>query len=293
MNNNIKAIALDIDGILIGKETGQNFPLPCPDILNTIKLINQKGILVILCTGRPFYTPVMETIINAARLDNFHIGDMGSLVMNPIRKEILIAKEFDKKTGFALAKQLLDAGIYTSLYTPENYFIQKDQINPEITPAMTKAIDTKPKIVDSLMSEIAENRVLYFISITKEKSKKEKIAQICLSFKNQINLLWSNNPSLAALYLGNILPPKISKADSLQKLLKHLKIPFENVLGIGDGDVDWDFMKLCGYRATLQNALPQVKQSMATINDASHSFTGSDVDQNGVIEIFHHFNLLD
>lgn len=54
MNSDIKAVALDVDGILVGFKGGLNFPMPCLEIVNALKTIKEGGVPAILCTGRPF-----------------------------------------------------------------------------------------------------------------------------------------------------------------------------------------------------------------------------------------------
>ena len=77
----------------------------------------------------------------------------------------------------------------------------------------------------------------------------------------------------------------------MKNLLRHIGIEEKNVLGAGDGGTDWEFMKFCGYCATLENALPQVKQNVAAINDSRRAFIGPHVDQNGILEVFKHFGI--
>jgi hydroxymethylpyrimidine pyrophosphatase-like HAD family hydrolase len=127
MLKNIKAVVLDVDGILVGLQGGRNFPNPSAPVLNAIKSINKKT-PVILCTGRPFYTPVMKAVIDGAVLNNFHVGDCGVLVMNPKTDEILFAKELDQGLALHMAKTLLGAGIYTSLYLSQYYAVQKTRL---------------------------------------------------------------------------------------------------------------------------------------------------------------------
>jgi HAD superfamily hydrolase (TIGR01484 family) len=290
-NHKIKAVVLDVDGVLVGREGGQNFPNPGQKIINALKKINAGGIPVILCTGRPFYTPVMKAIINGAGLNNFHVGDLGTLIMNPCIDKILFVQDLGCDTALPLAKKLIDEKIYTSLYTPQNYIVQKDQAVSKIMPLMAKAVDTMPELVDSLGSVIAVSKPLYFIAITNQDAEKSKIAEVCSFFNNEIELQRGNNPTLVEFYLGNIVPAGVSKASSLKLLLDHLGIPFENVLGAGDGVVDWEFMKFCGFRGTLKNAMPEVLEKTAA-GDKERNFIGGDVDQNGILDVFRHFGLL-
>jgi len=45
----IKGLILDVDGVLIGRKKGYNWPEPHPLVIQTLKLLREKGIIVSLC----------------------------------------------------------------------------------------------------------------------------------------------------------------------------------------------------------------------------------------------------
>ena len=56
-----------------------------------------------------------------------------------------------------------------------------------------------------------------------------------------------------------ILPPKIDKESGLREALRELSLKASEVIGVGDGENDEAFLKICGFSATVENALPSLK----------------------------------
>jgi len=42
--NKIKAIILDVDGVIVGDKAGYNAPYPPPEVINKLKQIREKGV---------------------------------------------------------------------------------------------------------------------------------------------------------------------------------------------------------------------------------------------------------
>ncbi|MCU0652656.1 MAG: Cof-type HAD-IIB family hydrolase [Candidatus Pacebacteria bacterium] len=291
MKSEIRAVVLDVDGILVGFKGGKNFPDPCPEIIAALKNIKESGTPVILCTGRPFYAPTNAAIIKEANLNNFHIGDMGSLTMNPLSGEIFECKTVSQEDSSRLVQQLLQEGIVTNFFTPESYFVQEDQAGNKINQLLSASVQITPEAVESLVEAVCGKNVLYVSGESKESGAKEAMERIYRGFSGRLNLLWGNNLFLEGYHYGFFGPAGISKATGLERLIGDMGIPFENVLGAGDGVVDWEFMKLCGYRATLENAVPQVLENVSR-RDKERNFIGPHVDQNGILEVLRHFGLM-
>jgi len=49
----IKAIILDVDGVIVGEKIGFNSPYPHPDVINRLKKIRQKGISLVFVLQNP------------------------------------------------------------------------------------------------------------------------------------------------------------------------------------------------------------------------------------------------
>ncbi len=121
----IKALILDIDGVLVGEKIGYNSPNPHPDVISRIKSIHAQGIPITFCTGKPHYA--IKQLILDCELKNPHITDGGALIIDPVAGKILKAHTISSDLVHTLIDTYIHANIYTELYTPNGYIIQKNQ----------------------------------------------------------------------------------------------------------------------------------------------------------------------
>ena len=54
--NKIKAIILDVDGVIVGDRAGFNAPYPPTEVINKLKQIRENSVYVILCSDKPYYS---------------------------------------------------------------------------------------------------------------------------------------------------------------------------------------------------------------------------------------------
>ena len=127
----IKGIILDVDGVIVGEKIGYNSPNPHIDVISKLKEIRDKGIPISLCTAKPHFS--IGTIIKEAGLNNYHIADGGSVIINPINNKIVKKHIIDKNAVKEVLTMFIKNNIYTEFYTVDNYFIQKNQ-ECDITP---------------------------------------------------------------------------------------------------------------------------------------------------------------
>src|SRR5882672_10274025 len=97
----IKAIILDVDGVIIGEKIGYNSPHPHQDVVDVLKKVRENGIAVCLCTAKPYYSISEE--IKGSNLHNPHISDAGAVIIDPIDNIIVEKHVLDK----ALVKDIL------------------------------------------------------------------------------------------------------------------------------------------------------------------------------------------
>ena len=73
--NKIKAVILDVDGVIVGEKIGYNSPDPHPGVVAKMQQLRDRGIKIVLCTAKPHFA--IRGIIKSANLDNPHITDGG------------------------------------------------------------------------------------------------------------------------------------------------------------------------------------------------------------------------
>src|SRR5690349_13642166 len=112
----IQAIVTDIDGCLIGKQQGVNFPLPHKDVIEKLKIIRKAGIPVICCSAKAGFAN--SPVIVACELTNPHVVDGGSVIIDVFQNTVLEKHTLPTsaiKTIWEIGKQ---NNFYQEIYTP-------------------------------------------------------------------------------------------------------------------------------------------------------------------------------
>ena len=283
----IQAIILDIDGVIVGEKTGFNFPNPHPDVIRTMKQLQNSGVPIILCTAKPNFA--IQNIIESAHLDNLHITDGGGVVIDPLNHKTLQAKCIPAASVVKIVSTLLQNQIYTELYTTTEYVVQASQVH-EITAQHQTVIQVPPRQVIDLMDEVAWLDVTKIMPIAKNPEDQKIVSAVLAPFESEVTVSWGVHPSILPLQFGIITAPGISKAIAAVEIAEALKIPMANILGVGDSKSDWQFISECGYGAAMGNAQLELKDLI--LSKPNHQgWVAPTVNDNGILAVFQHFEL--
>lgn len=282
----IKALVIDIDGVIVGEKIGYNTPYPHPDVINRLAAIKNSGIPVVLCTAKPHYS--ITPIIESAKLTNPHITFAGGIVIDPLQNKIVESHPIPA----ALAQSVLNACIadnfYMELYTRDAYYVLKSQVS-KLTEVHTHILQQPPVLVDSL-EEIAQNQEIFkILPIVPDESGIQKVTDALTPFIDSIETTWSIHPIANPHQFCNIAPKNVSKRQATLNVLSHLGIDAKDTLSVGDSTSDWKFMELCGFVATLENGQQPLKELVN--NKGNAGFIGGHVDTNGFLTIVDHFTV--
>lgn len=284
--NKIKAIVLDVDGVIVGDKVGFNAPYPPLEVINKLKQIREKGIYIILCSAKPYYS--VKKIVDDAHLNNIQTCLAGALLIDPTDNKIVKKHPINNNDAVSLIKKFLDENIYTEFYTTDNYYIQKNQQN-KITKIHSITLSFKPIMVDSLIDFVKKSEVIKVLPITKTDQEKKIVEQIFLNYKEKLVLGWGTHPAAPDYLFGNITAQGISKKQSVLEIVDLYQINTEEILGVGDSLVDWDFIEVCGFAGAMGNATDDLKKLV--LSKGSNGYVGKTVDENGILDIFEHFGL--
>ena len=287
MKQNIQALILDVDGVIIGEKIGFNSPHPHPDIIEALKKVQDKGIPVSLCTAKPHFAISKE--IKDADLDNVHITDGGGVIIDPLKNEIVQQNNIDSKIASKVIEAYLEAGIYTEFYTVDDYFIQTSQ-KSKITDDHEHVLQAKPMMVKSLVEEARKQKVTKVMPIAINEADKENLNKVFEKFKDELILSWGVHPVILPLQFAIITAPGISKKQGAIEISKATGIALENTLGVGDSGSDWQFIDMCGYGSAMGNAKQELKDKVLTKEEKG--FIAGSVDENGLLNVLSHFDLI-
>lgn len=286
--SNIKAIILDIDGVIVGEKIGYNSPTPHPDVISAMKKIQNSGIPIILCTAKPSFA--IQNIIESADLNNFHITDGGGVVVDTLSKMILSKHMIPKDIVRDVLSTLLAANVYTEIYTTSNYIIQKSQ-NGDFTSKHELVLQAPPNQVNSLITESENVEVVKIMPIAKDPNDKEYVDKILKEFIPNVVVSWGVHPVILPLQFGIVTAPGISKKIAAEQIMKQLGIDSKNMLAVGDSTSDWQFIESCGYKVSMGNGSNELKD-LVSASGPEQSFIAPSVEKNGIIEAFKYFQLI-
>lgn len=283
----IKALILDIDGVIVGDKTDYNFPDPHPEVIAALRTLEERGLPISLCTAKPAFS--IQTIVNAAGLRSPHITDGGAVIVDPIDRRIVAKHVIEHTLAHAVIEFALQWNLYLELYTSDDCYILRSQ-ESEFTKRHAEVERRYPQLLDDVEAFVIEHEVVKIFFVTKDESEKRHFDEAFMkAFRGKVTFSWTMHPTLLPSQFGVVTALGVSKAHGALEVAKSTGIKLADTLGVGDTTHDWQFIEHCGYAGAMGNASDELKKLVRT--KGTHSFIGGLVNENGILDILDHFNL--
>lgn len=243
-----KLLVLDLDGTLTNKKKEIT-----PHTLQVLKEAQQKGLKIVLASGRPTYgiVPLAEQL-ELKHFGGYIMAFNGGLIL-------------DCATGETIYQNFLDPSVYPYLYEKGNtkdfkilsykdeYIVSEDIANEYV--AYEARLNKMPLMqVENFLDVITfpEPKCLIVgdpeILKDLELEMREKL-QHCMS-------VYRSEP-----FFLELLPLGIDKAKCLEKLLERMQMDRKNVIACGDGFNDLSMIEFAGLGVAMANAQQVVKNA--------------------------------
>lgn len=251
----IKAIALDLDGTLVGSNHHVS------DINKfAVKKAAKYGMNIILASGRPFAgIRNIAKEIELAKFSGFVVGANGACVV-------------DMKTGDKVGYQNIPKNLYLELfefihsldgitlltYDDESMLIEENHPNAH---AIAKELLIPMHLVDNLFHYL-EQPVNKFILTGEATNLAEAIRLLKEKFKGRLECVYGGG-----LFI-EIMPLGVSKAEGLKLLMYRLNLTAKNLMCIGDSANDLQMFDYAGFSVAMDNACDEIKKRASMITDS-------------------------
>ena len=245
-----KLVAIDLDGTLVTDEKELT-----PKTMKAIKEASQKGVKIMISSGRSFYR--LEKYIDALDLrkeNQCTICFNGGMIVENTTKEMIYSQNLDAQEVNELIQLGKSLDLPIMIYTKDSHCVEKV---PEVIQKNAKNLKgMNLKIVDfDKMNFNEEQNYIYKVCfIDKPEIIIEKRKQISKEIMEKYEITSSVPEYIEIVKKG------IKKSEAIKVVMDKYDIKQNEVMAIGDGENDVEMLKFAGLGIAMENAMDDVKE---------------------------------
>lgn len=263
MEKPYKLFATDMDGTLLNdsKEISKNN-------LKAMRALNEQGIEVAICTGRPIAT--VKQYLEKLDFPCWLISNNGSVIRKK-NGEVLSVTYMKQQALQEVINILEQEGVYYHISDAEYTYIQSILSRTEmIRDYMMRVKESKFKALwypfYAVLFSNTHKKVNYN-SFVKNGGKITSMFTVCNDFEkiNRIKERLKNVEDIDVSSSGKdnieILDKEATKAHGLEKLLSKLNISSDEIVAVGDNFNDLTMIQYAGLGVAMENSEMEIKKS--------------------------------
>ena len=262
----IKLIASDIDETIIRRDQ------IVPDRnKNAIKQAIEKGVIVMLATGRgPYEIFDIPEQAGVIADDRYVICCNGAVIMNVKTKEIIDVLDMDFSYARNVFNHAYENGLTFYIYTLNHKYGLNLTDDTIVAEKHINIIDTDN--IDFLEDETILKVIIKSEDMNYLQSLEVDIARIT---NYELEITYSSNMYMEINARG------VNKAVALKKVCDYYNISMDDVLAIGDNYNDVAMLEAAGTSVAVRNARLQVKESAdyVTVHDHNEGAVGEAIEK--------------
>lgn len=236
--NDFKIVFLDIDGTILKPDDTIE-----ESTKSAVKQLQQKGIEVVLATGRPLHE--ISDIGEELNIHSF-IGYNGSYAS--YKEEEIVSEPMSRSSVEKMIKLAKAKGHELVMFSNGTNWLTSLEA-PKMVQFLEKFHLHKNKLVEPQATSIILGMT---IIVTDDTNPDEYIVE------EDIHLSPVNVEGMTHCY--DVIRKKANKGIGVKKMLKRLGIPKENSIAFGDGWNDKEMLSEVGVGFAMENAHPDLKQ---------------------------------
>ena len=243
-----KAVFIDVDGTL--RDNSKNIS---DRTISAIKKVTEKGILVVLCSGRPQkYT---ENISRKCYASRYIITSSGGNIYDYEEEKTMYVNLMDKQACIDLYNVAMNAGVRFSM-----------NVGDHIVTSKLKYFDgSEIELNEPIETFVSKNDVLQCNIADKDFDKMKNLIPLIENVENceiknrHKSLKDVNEPRIGDIYcdVANI---DSCKGEAVKKFCKLLNIDLKDTVAIGDDYNDISMFKVVGYSVAMANSSGDVRK---------------------------------
>jgi Cof subfamily protein (haloacid dehalogenase superfamily) len=246
-------VVSDIDGTLVTKAKEVT-----PRARAAIEAMKARGTHFSVASARP---PIgLKRIIDIAGIDA-PVGSVnGGAIIRPdlsIIETMTVPPEAVRITIAMLREQGIDAWLFT-----ETAWLLRDPQGPHVDHE-AKTIGLEPRVVEEFEEEDL-SRALKIVGASHDHDRLREIEEML-----QVQLGGSALASRSQVYYLDITNAAANKGMAVRAVARHLGVPLDRVLTIGDGPNDAPMLKIAGFSVAMGNASEPVRNVARAVTDSN------------------------
>lgn len=256
--NKYQLIAIDIDGTLVRSDQTIS-----PRTLNALIRIQEQGVKVCICSGRPTYgiAPHAETL-RLADFGGFVVSYNGGGIYNWATKEEIYARKLDLSILPYLCQCTREYGFHILTYVGD-HIVADITDNPYIQFTSTRNRMPVHQVADFLAE------ITYPISKCMIVGDPEPLHRLELEMAPHLQgraEAYRSEP-----FFLEVVPQGIEKSQGLAALLRHLGLQREQLMAFGDGFNDISMIEFAGLGIAMDNAQEVVKKAAGFVTGSNEA----------------------
>ena len=253
----IKLIAIDIDGTLLNSQHHLT-----NEVKETLKKAEEKGVKIVLCTGRPL-TGVQDLI---AELDLYSDNDYvvtynGSLIQKTKTKEVVSKFELSHEDYLAIDGLARKLNIHLHTETEDTMFTSNRDISRyTVLESHLVNMPLKYRTQEEMTEDLT---IIKMMMIDEPELLDQAITLIPEEFYERYTIVKSTP------YFLEFLNKKVDKGAAIHLLATHLGIEASEVMALGDNENDLPMIQYAGLGIAMGNATKNVKNAASFITTSN------------------------